>query len=110
MKYFMHISRIQFIILLVLLFFGCDDDNDEKDNQRQVTNFSEIYKHPGPVESRWISFENPDGKKGEGGIENKGAKGHPYHWIEAGETLTLMDIHGSGMIHRMWITISDRSP
>ncbi|MBN1821669.1 MAG: DUF2961 domain-containing protein [Prolixibacteraceae bacterium] len=62
------------------------------------------------IEPRWSSFENPTSGKGMGGSENKGAKGHPYDLIKAGEAKTLMDISGSGIITRMWITIQDRSP
>ncbi|MFC2125889.1 glycoside hydrolase family 172 protein, partial [Bacteroidota bacterium] len=110
MKYCIKNSGIAFIILPVLLYIGCNDHNGNGENHNASTNFSELYKHPGPVKSRWISFENPDGTKGKGGTENKGAKGHPYHWIEAGESITLMNITGAGIIHRIWITISDRSP
>ena len=33
-----------------------------------------------------------------------------YDWIDVGETKTVFDVKGSGMIHRMWFTIRDRSP
>ncbi len=59
---------------------------------------------------RWISFENPTGAKGQGAMENKGAKGHPYEPVAAGETKVLLDQQGSGRIVRMWITVRDRSP
>ncbi|MDH5609053.1 MAG: DUF2961 domain-containing protein [Cyclobacteriaceae bacterium] len=61
-------------------------------------------------EPRWISFENPTGTPGQGGIENNGAKGHPYDRVAAGESIRLLDINGPGVINRMWVTISDRSP
>src|SRR5690606_36552185 len=41
---------------------------------------------------------------------NKGAKGHPYDYLKAGEAKILMDASGTGMITRMWFTIQDRSP
>jgi hypothetical protein len=62
------------------------------------------------MEPRWNSFENPTSEKGAGGQENKGAKGHPYDFLKAGETKVLMDVTGAGIIHRMWFTIQDRSP
>jgi len=45
-----------------------------------------------------------------GGMENNGAKGHPCDSLAAGATKVLLDIKGPGIINRMWITISDRSP
>lgn len=69
-----------------------------------------LYEKPNGIETRWASFENSMGARGAGGRENRGAKGHPYEPIEPGEVKTLMDVRGSGMINRIWITISDRSP
>jgi D-arabinan exo alpha-(1,3)/(1,5)-arabinofuranosidase (non-reducing end) len=68
-----------------------------------------LYEKPRGARTRWISFENPTGARGQGGIENAGAKGHAFDNIPAGETKTLLDMTGSGMIHRIWITIDDRS-
>ena len=59
---------------------------------------------------RWASPENPSGAPGQGGRENLGAKGRPFETIRAGQSLTLADIQGAGVIRRMWITIGDRSP
>lgn len=70
----------------------------------------EWYTVPAGTETRWISFENPQGAKGGGGKENKGAKGHPADQIRAGETKVLMDVRGAGTIQRMWLTVDDRSP
>jgi len=69
----------------------------------------ELYTFPEGVKSRWISFENINGEKGQGGKENQGAKGHPYDTIDAGESVVLADIQGAGIIHRMWCTIRNRS-
>lgn len=68
------------------------------------------HKVPADVDTRWVSFENPQGAKGAGGKENKGAKGHPADQIAAGESKVLMDVRGAGIIQRMWLTIDDRSP
>ncbi len=69
-----------------------------------------LYERPPDVDTRWVSFENARGEKGQGGRENKGAKGHAMEDLPAGETKVLLDTKGSGVIHRMWITINDRSP
>lgn len=71
----------------------------------------ELYEMPEEKKTtRWVSFENKSGAKGEGGKENKGAKGHAFHMIAAGESMTLLDMEGSGSIRRIWFTFSDRSP
>jgi len=61
-------------------------------------------------EPRWSSFENIKAEKGKGGMENNGAKGHPSDVLAAGETKVLLDVKGPGIIHRMWVTVIDRSP
>ena len=68
-----------------------------------------IYQFDANSKTRWSSGENLNGIPGQGGRENDGAKGHPFDPIKAGQTLTLLDISGSGMITRMWITVADRS-
>ncbi len=70
---------------------------------------TELYRLPAG-ESHWISPENPTGAHGAAGVENNGAKGHPYDTIAAHGSLVLADIQGQGMIDRMWMTINDRSP
>ncbi len=70
----------------------------------------ELFRKGKGVVTRWSSFENPNGVKGKGGMENKGAKGHPSDSIETSETKVLLDIKGCGVINRMWMTIMDRSP
>ena len=68
------------------------------------------YNLPADTKTRWSSFENPTAGKGEGGKENKGAKGHAFDSIKAGETKVLLNYKGTGIINRIWMTISDRSP
>jgi hypothetical protein len=68
-----------------------------------------IFKYQ-PIEPRWSSPENINGKRGDGGKENNGAKGRPSVSIEAGETFELLNVHETGFISRIWITIDDRSP
>lgn len=65
----------------------------------------EIYLAPSiNKQSRWISPENPTGKKGAAGIANKGAKGAAFINILSGERFKMMDIKNSGIIHRIWIS------
>jgi len=63
-----------------------------------------------PAVPRWASPENPNGAQGEGGRENRGAKGRPFETLRAGQSLTLAHIRGAGVIRRIWITVADRSP
>jgi hypothetical protein len=74
------------------------------------TSGQELYKMPQSTETRWSSFENPTAGKGKGGVDNKKAKGHPSEMFAPGETKTLLNVTGAGIIQRIWITISDRSP
>jgi len=69
-----------------------------------------LYEKEPDTESRWISFENPTGEKGQGGKENQGAKGHAFDSLKPGETKVLMDVAGCGVIRRMWFTLNDRKP
>lgn len=70
---------------------------------------SPLFQYKEGWKSRWSSPENRDGIKGAGGKENNGAKGHPFDTIGAGKSLTLLDIHGTGIINRIWLTLSDQS-
>ena len=72
-------------------------------------NPSSWYTFQPELTAKWISFENPTGEKGKGGMENNKAKGHPCDDIPAHTSITLMDYTGSGLIQRIWLTISDRS-
>ena len=68
------------------------------------------------VESRSISPENLTGEKGKGGMATTGTGERAAHdlgqgWkvspsvrIEAGQTFTLCDIRGSGVIQHIWMT------
>ena len=71
---------------------------------------SNLFEKPRGVETCWASFENPTGERGAGGRENDGAKGHAFDTLAPGESKTLMKTEGSGMITRIWLTVSDRSP
>lgn len=62
------------------------------------------------AQTRWSSFENVKAQRAGAALENNGAKGHAFDRLAAGETKTLLDVGGSGIVHRIWMTISDRSP
>lgn len=87
------------ICLLILLLNAC------------VNNYPDaaFMYHPG-TQTRWSSFENLNGVKGAGGQENNGAKGHAYDHLPAGESITVLDVKGPGIINRMWFTLSERTP
>lgn len=70
----------------------------------------ELYQAPSGAHSRVSSFENLNGVKGKGGMSNATAKGHAFESLKAGESKTLLDIHGTGRLQRIWCTINDRSP
>lgn len=92
----MRLKRL-FIFFTLLLFIGNSYSQ-------------ELYQLPENTHTGWASFENPSASKGKGGQENQGAKGHPANKIGAGQEITLLDIEGSGVINRMWMTFSDRRP
>jgi hypothetical protein len=98
-----------FYVLIFTLLYSCDSDKNEK-RESSGRMPSAMFEYSDFAEPRWVSFENITGSKGRGGFENNGAKGHPCDSITAGATKTILDIKGPGIINRMWITISDRSP
>ncbi|MBI4892678.1 MAG: DUF2961 domain-containing protein [Acidobacteria bacterium] len=70
----------------------------------------ELYQKKPGAQTRWSSFENPKAAKGAGGASNHGAKGRAFEPLEAGQTKTLLDFQGSGVVRRIWITIPLRDP
>ncbi len=67
-----------------------------------------IYKYTESA-PRWINFENKSAVKGGGGVENRGAKGHAWEHFLNGEEKILCDLHASGIVRRIWFTLSNRS-
>lgn len=97
-----------FIVGILFLISSCTTENKKSQTTDNILN-APLFEYQ-DIETRWNSFENPTSGKGTGGSENKGAKGHPYDYLKAGETKVLMDVKGPGVITRMWFTIQDRSP
>ncbi|MCM6763038.1 DUF2961 domain-containing protein [Rathayibacter sp. ZW T2_19] len=65
------------------------------------------------VRSRSINAENPTGASGAAARTasdlGPGRKGTAYLPLAAGETLTLAEIEGPGVIRHIWITVADRT-
>ena len=93
-------------VALVFSVFSCRTEKAKTANQ--ILN-APLFQYQ-DIETRWNSFENPTSGKGAGGKENKGAKGHPYDYLKAGESKVLLDVEGSGIITRMWFTIREKTP
>ena len=92
------------LLLAILFLTSC---KEEKSKAGTGNNLFEFDKN---IETRWSSPENPNGERGAGGKSNNTAKGHPCDSIAAGQSYDLLNIQGQGIVNRMWITISDRSP
>ncbi len=73
-----------------------------------VTSAQPLFELPRGVETRWYSFENPDGRRGEGGKTQAGRKGAASKVIAAGETAVLADVPGPGVVRRIWLTVPGR--
>lgn len=69
----------------------------------------ELYQNPGNIATRISSFENKNGEKGQGGKTNLGAKGNAFEEFGPGETKVLLDVKGTGIIQRIWLTYT-RNP
>ena len=75
------------------------------------TNAQNLYTLPENFKSSSIStFENMNGVKGAGGKSNHSAKGNAAEELKSGQSKTLLEIDGAGIIQRMWFTVRDRSP
>ncbi|MBL7700342.1 MAG: DUF2961 domain-containing protein [Chitinophagaceae bacterium] len=72
-------------------------------------NESALYHFQNGMDMRWSSPENPNGAKGNGGKENNGAKGRPYLTMHPGDNLEMLNIRGMGIVHRIWITITQEA-
>lgn len=96
------------LIIVGLLAAGCQQDAT-KEALVRAGRPPQLYRMQ-DVQTRWTSFENPTGGKGQAATANLGTKGHPYDVVKAGETKTLLNVQGSGVIRRIWMTMLDKSP
>jgi hypothetical protein len=69
-----------------------------------------MFSVPTGVQTRWASMENPDAKKGGGGMVGFGRKGSACKPMAAGESLVMAHGDGAGIVRRLWVTIPDRVP
>lgn len=73
-----------------------------------------LYTLEPQIRSRSICFENPTGNPGSGGQTasplGPGRKGNPARHVEPGETITLADIEGPGIIRHIWMTTHPKVP
>jgi hypothetical protein len=69
---------------------------------------------PTTVRSRSINAENPTGEPGQAAREasplGPSRKGRAFLPLPAGDTLTLADVEGPGVIRHIWLTIADTTP
>ena len=87
-------------------------------------NLSNLYRMS-DAESRSISAENPTGEKGKGGMATEkdtlhpdsikcfkelgqGWKTSPCRPIDAGKTVEIMNVDGSGVIRHIWVTLDKK--
>src|SRR5882672_4443969 len=96
---------VSYPVIFSLFIFSACTNKENNTNQQEA-----IFAFDDNASTRWSSPENRNGIKGAGGKENNGAKGHAYDAIKAGESYTLLETDGPGIINRIWITINDRSP
>jgi len=76
--------------------------------------WSRILTAPTFAGSRSINAENPTGEPGRAATTasplGPSRKGRAFLPLPAGETLTLADIDGPGVIRHIWITLADTTP
>jgi hypothetical protein len=89
-------------VILASIIFSC-----QKSNQYSVQDIEKVYKAaPEGVKTVWFSSENKKGLKGKAGMTNKGAKGDAFSMIGPGDTLTIFESNGPGIITKIWVANS----
>jgi hypothetical protein len=87
-------------VFFLLILFSCAPGDNKSGGQ--------FYDLGTGLKSRSISFENPTGEPGKGGLTASGLgvgrKGSPAKGIAPGETVVLCDIKGTGTIRHIWMT------
>ncbi len=75
-----------------------------------IFNTNPLFKMPEGIETKWASPENVDAEKGAAGQAYNGRKGCFNIFLKKGEYKVLAHSeNSSGTIHRIWMTILDRS-
>ena len=95
-------SKILHMKILFVLFFSVLITTGMQ--AQNLYNLPENFKN-----SSISSFENMNGIKGSGGKSNHSAKGNAFESLRKGESKTLLEIEGAGIIQRMWFTLQNRS-
>ncbi len=98
------------IICLLPAILCCNNCSEDRHKSNESIYPDKMYEYSDNISPRWSSFENINGEKGRGGMENNGAKGHAFDMIKSGQRCVLLDTRGPGIINRIWITIRNRSP
>jgi hypothetical protein len=62
------------------------------------------------LDCRAVTFENPTGERGRGGMVADGRKGAPSRLLMPGERVTLADLQGPGTIRHIWMTVMPMPP
>lgn len=62
------------------------------------------------LDSRAVTFENPTGERGAGGMSRSGRKGAPSRVLAPGERVVLADIAGPGTVRHIWMTFPPAPP
>jgi hypothetical protein len=76
-----------------------------------MTDWTALTRSPGRRRSRSINAENPTGAPGQAATAasalGPSRKGRPAISLDSGETATLADIDGPGVIRHIWMTVPD---
>lgn len=62
------------------------------------------------LDCRAVTFENPTGARGAGGVEADGRKGAPRKTLAPGERVLLADLEGPGRVTHVWMTFQPCPP
>jgi D-arabinan exo alpha-(1,3)/(1,5)-arabinofuranosidase (non-reducing end) len=62
------------------------------------------------LDSRAVTFENPTGERGGGGITHGGRKGSPSRRLMPGDRVVLADLSGPGILRHIWMTFPPAPP
>jgi Protein of unknown function (DUF2961) len=62
------------------------------------------------LDCRAVTFENPSGRRGRGGMAANGRKGAPSRLIMPGEKVTLAELDGPGTVRHIWMTVMPMPP